>query len=129
MKSALALLFLLVICGNSIAQSNENYRTRNYKLNRNYLKSINTKKHQVAVCQSKEINPDESRLRKNHRLVKSSRSNKLVMKFDNRKNREEARSDFRNQKSTLRDSNKKSGKRLINYFTMVLALSLILVIK
>ena len=127
MKAVLILLFLLVFSGFSIAQSQENYRSRNHKLNRNYLKNITTKKHEVAVYKSKHDNPDISQLKKNHQSMNSTKSKKLVMKSNKRIVTEDVRSDYRNQKSTSRKSNKKNGRRLINYVTMVLALSLFMV--
>lgn len=127
MKTVLTLLFLLVIYGTSIAQSNENYRSRNHKLNRNYPKHINKKAQQTAVYNSKKINPDESQLKKNHRSVNSSKSKKLGMKSNVRTIQEDAIQYDRNQKSTKRSSNKKNGRRLINYVTLVLALSLFMV--
>lgn len=127
MKMVLALLFLLVIYGTSIAQSNENYRSRNHKLNRNYLKHINTKTQQVAVYNSKKINPDENQLKKNHRSVNSSKAKKLGTESNKQTIQEDAIQDYRNQESTKRNSNKKKGRRVFNYVTLVLALSLFMV--
>ena len=127
MKTVLILLFLLAMSGTTIAQNNEYYRSRNYKLNRNYLKQINTQSHQVALYKSKKINPDESQLKKSHQSVTSPKSKKLVMKFDQRKMQQKVKTDYRNQKSTYRDPDKKKSKKIFNYVTMVLAFSLFLV--
>lgn len=127
MKTALLFLFLIAICGESFAQKKENYRSRNHKLNRNYSKSINTKKHQIAVYKSDEGAVHQSNLKNNHQTVQSLHSKKLVMKHKKKVSPSEHRVDRREQKSTFRGSNKKSGKTLINYVTMILAFSLMLV--
>ena len=127
MKTVLVFLFLILISGYSIAQSTENYRSRNNKLNRNYQKKINSKKHQVATYQSNKDDNQASKLRKNHKTVNGYDPEKLVIKNSTPSIEEAKSKDFQKQKTTLRGSNKKSGRRLINYLTMMLAFSLILV--
>lgn len=129
MKTVFVFLFLLLICNNLYAQTKENYRSRNYKLNKNYLKDINSRKHGVAVYKSGEGKAEDRKLKSNHQMVKSTSPNKVVMKADRKIRREKEKNEFRNQKSTFRGANKKSGKQLVSYFTMILAFSLILVNK
>lgn len=127
MKALLSLLFLLVICGTSIAQSKENYRSRNYKLNRNYNKKINAKKHRVATYKSKKVDTQSSKLKKNHQTVFGHDPEKLVVNNSKPAIQTENSRASKKEKTTFRSSNKKNGKRLINYFTMMLAFSLLLV--
>ena len=129
MKPIFALLIILLICGNSFAQSKENYRSRNHKLNRNYLKTINSKKHQVAVYTTKNVQEERSNLKRNHQHIESSSSRKLVMKFNKKdiQAKESTKYDYRNQKSTFVKPKGENGKKLLNYLGMILALSLLAV--
>jgi len=129
MKTAFIILFLLVIGENLFAQTEENYRSRNYKLNRNYLKDINSRKHRIADYKSGEGKTEGRKLKSNRQKIKSSGSKKVAMGVDHKIKREEEKNDFRNKKSTLKGTNKKSGKQLVSYITMILTFSLILVNK
>lgn len=129
MKTACTFLILMFICSNLAAQSTENYRVRNHKLNRKYLKNINSNKHQVAVYKNKESteNQSQSLLKKNHQISHSDDSKKLVMKNKTQDLASVKNSKFRDQNPTFDGTNNKHGKRFINYLTMMLAFSLILV--
>ena len=129
MKTVFLLLFLLVVCEISIAQSKENFRSRNYKLNRNYLKDINSRNHGIAFYSTVDRKVADGKLKRSHRAMKSPDSKTAAMKADRRIEREIKKNELRNQKSTLRGANKKSGKQLLSYFSMILAFSLILVNK
>ena len=126
MKTVLLLLLTFLLNCSLIAQSNENYRMRNYKLNKKYHSKINSKKHRFAYQKSTNREEEVKKDKIVSNFPRKSKSNNLTVKNNNAKKNIASRNKFQDQNPTLPADNKKNGKKILNFFTMLLALSLII---
>lgn len=123
MKTALLIFLVTIINCSLLAQSRDNYRTRNHKLNRDYKKEINSEKHSFATYKSVDENDE---LKRTSNFPRSEKPRQLTVKSSTYAKGIVENKPLIDQETTITGNNKKNGKRLLNFFAMVLALSLII---
>ena len=126
-KTVIAIWLIMLASSSIFAQSDRNYRSRNHKLNKMYLNEINTKKHQFATYKKRDMQIVDARHA--HGFSTQNQSQQLVAKNTRYVKSGDEKDSYRNQPSTVTSGKRKSGKRLLNFFSMMLAVGLIMTFK
>ena len=126
-KIVLFIITLSVLSTTLLANSEDNYRTRNHKLNKNRYSTPNDDQHQVVAIDKKKINEEANAyLSRNYKFHKHNQTQKAFIRTDKLDPEYQAKNYKLKGKPAVGEGSSKLGKNLVKFFTLFLALGIIM---
>lgn len=125
-KVALILIASFISYGFLYSQSQTDYRTRNHKLNKNHKMNINGRHQVVAVPKDEMEKEVNNYLARNSKFHKTSNDDKLFIRKDKLSHDYQAMNHKLKEKPTVGNGNNNHGKNLTKFFTLLLALGILM---
>ena len=125
-KFVLSIVIGLISLGNLNAQDEENYRSRNYKLNKHHSTLIKNKKHTVAEVKNEIGQSKENYLLRNSKFHKTTDNSSLFIRKDRLSQDYQSMNHKLKDKPTVGHGNSHLGKNLVKFITVLVTLSILM---
>lgn len=126
-KFVLSIIIGLISLGNLNAQDEENYRSRNYKLNKHHSTLIKNKKHTVAVEKDEIGQNKDNYLLRNSKFHRTTDNSSLFIRKDRlSQDYQSMNHKLKNKPMTGGQGNNHLGKNLVKFITVLVTLSILM---